>query len=206
MPVYLESRRLTYSDVYSADIEYIEGFMVIRGATWRQPTTLQTTDLNFYQEDVPFGDNAEAYMTIFNDGSGDKLLCYYSVVEWRMRPHPKVLEAVPESLRSYVDSLGLGVPYVYKPPSLVRSVMTRDPEPGDVLEDFTSLDVISDPDEACFIGQSGTLAPLAPPTGDIVTPASGGSSGGTIGDAESFSRTDMGVESIGETYIRVPVR
>lgn len=206
VPVYLESRRMTYWDVYSANIETINGYYIIRGASWRQPTTLRTVDTAYYQDDVPFGDNAESYMTIFNDGSGLKLLCYYSEVQWRMRPHPKVLEAVPESLRSYVDSLGLGVPYVYKAPSQVRSVLIRDPEPGDALIDFTNLDVVQDPAEGCEIGQSGTLAPLTPPTGDIITPLSGGSSGGTIGDAESYSQTNMGVESIGETYIRIPVQ
>jgi len=207
VPVYLESRRLTYWDVYSVTIETIEGWNIVRGASYRKPTTLRTVDTAFYQEDIPFLDNAEAYMTLYNDGSGDKLLCYWSEVEWRMRPHPMVLDAVPDSLRDYVDSLGLAVPYVYEPPSLIRSVLLRDPEPGDDLVDFTDLSTISQPSEGCAIGQSGTLAPLTPPTGDIVTSAIGsGPVGGTAGDAESYSRSSMGVESIGETYIRVPVR
>lgn len=206
VPVYLESRKLTYYDFYSVNIDYINGFQIVRGATWRQPTTLRTVDTSFYQEDIPFGDNALAYMTIYNDGSGNKLMCFYQKTEWRMRPHPRVLEAVPESLRGYVDSLGLAVPYVYQAPSLVRSTLLRDPLPGDALEDFTELEIVSDPDEGCEIGQSGTLAPLTPPAGDIVTSTSGGSSGGTVGDAESYSLTSMGVESIGETYIRVPVK
>ena len=85
--------------------------------------------------------------------------------------------------------------------------MQRDPLPGDALEDFTILDTLSQPAEGCDIGQSGTLAPLTPPAGDLVTSAVGsGTPGGTAGDAESYSRASMGVESIGETYVRVPVQ
>jgi len=207
VPVYLESKRLTYWDTYPVTIETINGWKIARGASYIKPTTLRTSDTAYYQDNIPFADNAEAYMTIFNDGSGDKMLCYWSEVHWRMRPHPKVLEAVPETLRSYVDSLGLGVPYVYKPATLVRSVLLRDPEPGDVLTDFTELDIVSDPAEGCAIGQSGVLAPKSPPTGDLVTSSVGsGLPGGSAGDAESSSRASMGVESIGETYIRVDVK
>ena len=207
VPVYLESRTMTYWDVYSADVEYINGYQIIRNASYIKPSTLRTVDTAYYQEDIPFSDSAEAYMTIFNDGSGDKMLCYYREIQWRMRPHPMVLEAVPETLRSYVDSLGLAVPYVFEPPSLIKSSMFKDPEPGDDLEDFTSLVTLSQPDEGCAIGQSGTLAPLTPPAGDLVTSAiGGGAPGGTAGDAESYSRSSMGVESIGETYVRVPVQ
>lgn len=207
VPVYLESKTTTYWDYGTAEIETIEGFSIVRNHGFVKPTTVRNSPA-WTQEFIPFSDSALAYMTIWDGGDGGQVLYYWREVEWRMRPHPKVLEAVPEILRDYVDTLGLALPWLYEPPSLIKSHLDRDPLPGDTaVTDFTTLVTIQDEDEYCEIGQSGTLKPSTPPTGDLaVSSISSGSPGSVEGDAESYSHAGMHIEQTGETYIRVPVK
>jgi len=206
VPILLETRFQTYYDYFDADIEYIEGFAIIRNAVYQTPTT-ERSDTGWVETGLPYGESATAYMTILNDGSNDRLFCYRNVIQWRARPHPKVLEAVPVSLRSYVDTGGaLSTPIVWQPPTKTQCVLDRDPIPADtVVEDFTSLVEVANPDEECAIGDSGTIQPDTPPTGAIAVAATGGGVSSSPGDAESFSNTNIGIETIGEAYVRIPV-
>lgn len=204
VPLYLQYRVMTYWDYYDTnDIEYIEGFAIVRSQAYLKPTTLRSTG-TWLQGALPYGDPGQAYMSIRSDGGVDKLFMYWSEVQWRVRPHPKILEAVPLALRSYVDTGGaVGTPVVLQPPTLVRCDLDRDPIPADTaVEDFTTLVNVSVPAEECDIGTSGTQAPVTPPTGAIAI-ANTASSG--IGDAESYSDTNIGIETIGEAYVQVPV-
>lgn len=202
IPIYVESRTVTYRDFLSVPLNHAEGFTWAT-VGWQEPQSAPNPGA-WGWDSVPFGASADAFMD-FNLNNGNiEVAMQRTNVEWRARPHPKVLEAVPDALRSFVDSLGIGVPIVYEPDQLEGSHLIKTPEPGDLLGDVGETFEVSSPAEACIIGQSGTLKASAPPSGTIVAVTADITDSSGTGIRPS-AKVSMGIESLSEGYVRVPV-
>lgn len=202
VPIYLESRRITYGEWVPATITHLNGFSYVSQG-WVEPTTVVSTGA-WGQDFLPFQDNADAYMDLRLNGGNIEVWMHRSNVEWRARPHPKVLEAVPDALRAYVDSLGVGVPIVYQPNTTETANLIKTPEPGDTLADISEVVPVATPDEVCQIGQSGTLVAGSPPGGWIISETANITATSGTGDRPS-AFVGMGIEALTEGYVRVPV-
>jgi hypothetical protein len=203
VPVYLESRTLTWSRFKEVSITNSEGFSIIENLSWEEPGGAATQGA-WGQDSIPFSESAEAWSDILSDGGTLKAYFFRRSVEWRVRPHPKVIEAVPLALRSYVDSVGLGTPILIQDPIKSQVSKLKDPSPGDDIDDVGEIVVIENPAERCMIGQSGTLEAGTPPNGPIigVTADIDASNGAQLRNSVISS---IGINSIAENYIRVPL-
>lgn len=204
VPVYFETKTVVKWDVFPADVQSHGAYLFVPAWGYKLPTTVRpATPPEWTFETLPFQDSALAYSTIWTDASGTNVLSYWREIHWRVRVHPLILEAVPESLRfAAQDSSGLAIPVVIEKPDQINCVIDDlDLTP---ISNATHL-VGSSNSPECILANSGILAPRRPPTGAIVTSASGGSSGG-VGDAEPHSTATIGCDSLAETYIRVPVK
>jgi len=203
VPVYLESRTLTWSKFKAVSITTSEGFSIIENLAWEEPGGTPTEGA-WGQDSIPFGESAEAWSDILSDGGVHKAYFFRRSVEWRVRPHPKVIEAVPLALRSYVDSVGLGTPILIQDPIKSQVNKIKAPSPGDDIDDVGEIVVIENPAERCMIGQSGTLEAGNPPDGPII---------GITADIDTTNGAQLrnsvissiGINSIAENYIRVPL-
>lgn len=206
IPVFLETRAITYWQKYDAAIETDGLYQVV--PSWSFVTgvtgTIAKNDTGWLQESLPFTESALAYSTLWSDAGGSGVLCYWREVHWRIATHPLILSAVPDILKSFVNDGGLALPALIQPPSRWDSTLVD--SSASPLSVATTLVEIGSSVAACDLGQSGILAPAVPPTGDVVTVAAGsGTPGSTQGDAEPYSVATIAINTLAENFIRIPV-